>query len=694
MPVSLPSASHPGHLCYVRAAWADSWTESPLLRCRSFGDQAAPAHATAQLDYRYGVAKLPALGSRAADTSAATIARSALLGYFVKVEVTGLGTWFGILVDVTDDRTGDIAGSTASGVAHYTAYGLTLLLEKAKPIRETIVKVSSGVDKTIGIAIPVNAGSDGRRDRKRIAVGNNDATDNVFTDRTLSSSPALWTAQKFGDYLLSNFPPKDKTGTANITFNLLGGSALAYELPRMEYAGQNLWQILNRLIPRQRGLGWNATINVSDEVDLNVWSHSTSAISLPGGGTIPANTNTAVYSFTSATNIERATVTTSAIQKYDQVLAIGERRGSVFTVDSTVFDKEWSTAEVTDYNNARTGDSDFSGLTDKQKYKRNAEYRAEEKLARVFAWWRLPADWNGLSLVVTTSNKAFVAIDGSGNPDQTAAAEPSFTSELRIQPYVPLRQGIDYSGTITPATEAGDDEERDFLQPLIWFDKTLAEHLDAAADGDDTARTWSVQTRLRDDWPGLIFEVTGGQQHYIADDLYVSNDTYEDTPDEAQALDHDVWRATIYVQQPAHVIEKYPADASVVSGDVVRILEIIVPDAFLDYLVPTTTVGLNHAADGTITYATSSGGWIRDDRDRLKDIARLAYEWFGTNRQTLSLSFKGLASGFSVGTIITQLQSPSGNESINTAITSVQFDLEAGTTSLQTHYEELDFASF
>lgn len=697
MPASLPTAAHPGHLCYTKTTWAASWVERPLLRCNNLSNQAAPGHASAQFHYRYGRALLPAIGNRSADSSVSTVPRGSLLGHYVKVVVTGVGTWYGVLTDIVDDRTGDLTGNYASGTEQYTAYGLTLLLEKSLPIRQTKVKTGSGTSVTIGVAIPVNGGSDGRPTRSRIAAANQDATDNVFTNSLTTAIPDTWTAQDFGDYLLDNFPPKDSAGTAQITFNLLGGTALNYKLPMFAYHGQNLWQILQRLIPRQRGLGFHAVVNGSDEVDIKVWSHSPTAISLPSGETIPANTDTTTYNVANAVNINNVTVTTSAIQTYDQVICVGERRGSVFSVDSTVLEPDWTQGVGTDeddYNDGRTADSDWSSLSDSEKFKRNSDYRAEDHLTRVFSWWRFPVDWDGLSMSVTGAKKVFVAIDpDTGDPDEVADAMPHWAGELRIQSFVPLRQGVDYTGTITPATSEADDEEGEFLPLLAWWDKELGERMDAAADGDTDARTWSVQTRVRDDAPGLIFQVVGGQQHYLANDLYVSNGSFEDTPSEAQARNHDSWRATIYVLQPQHVEARYPADDDVTSGDVVRVLELMIPDAYLDYLVPTTTVAINHAADGTITYGTSSGGWVRDDRERLDDIARLAWQWYGTERKTLNLSFRGITAGFDIGTIVTELQAPSGNQTINTAITNVTYDLNGGTTSLQTHYNEIDFAA-
>lgn len=714
MTATLPTASMPTHLCYTRDNWADAWTETPLLRCDSLNDQAAPAHATAQLHYRYGQAILPEIGSRSADSSKASVAAGSLVGKYVKVTVTGLGSWYGIIVDLNDDRTGEIGTTIPSGVENYTAYGLTLLLEKSSPIRQSVVKTPSGT-ATIGIAIPFNAGTDGRRDGSRVATGNFDTTAECFSDSELTEAPdfpAKWKASDAIDYLLANFPPKDKSGTAQITFSLVASSALDFELPMMPYDGMNLWDIINKLIPRQRGLGFNATVNGSEEVELNVWTHTASAISLPGGGTIPANTSTATYDITAAVNIQSANITTSAIQTYDQVVVYGNRTGSVFTVaagDNIV--EDWDSADETIYNLGASSSPAYATFDDNEKHAANADSRARDKLQRVYSWWRIPANWDGKghtpSEGVDSTSVAMWSLDSDGTPQLTTVGS-YLVSGLRIENYLPMRAAADYSGSVSPDNDT--DTQSEFIPPIliVGISEVLSssesasasssrgdivrwvhgERLDAAVDSEAANRRhrWNITTRIQTDAPGLIFQTNNAPQHFFAADRFESQGPFEDIP-AGEEINTENWYATIYVTHQQRMKSVYPAAASVASGDVKRTLEIQVDDAYLDRLIPGTVVDLSYIN----VPSESDGGWLRDDRERLDDIARLAWMWYGTERQTLNLSFKAITTGFTVGTLITELTTNAGTESINTAITSVSFDLTNGVTTLQTHYNELDF---
>ena len=93
------------------------------------------------------------------------------------------------------------------------------------------------------------------------------------------------------------------------------------------------------------------------------------------------------------------------------------------------------------------------------------------------------------------------------------------------------------------------------------------------------------------------------------------------------------------------------------------------------------------------------GPWLRDmtmarfDRDKLKDIARMAFAWHGQTRRILQLSFKGITTGFGLGKLITSIGSGGLSETVNTCVTSITYDLMGGTTQLSTSFGELDFTN-
>ncbi|MEP3478017.1 MAG: hypothetical protein ABJZ55_02105 [Fuerstiella sp.] len=688
---SVPSASHPSHLCYHKANWEDQWVEAPLLRCQKVSDQAAPAHATGQFTFRYGEAILPAIGSRSADTAKTTIVRGGLLGRYVKVvlQTNPVVNWYGIITDGTDDRHGDIRGTIPSGVESYTAYGLTLLLEKSQPITRTILEAPPEDPEAhpfINIAVPFNGGADGRKDRSRLASGNH--ASGVFS----LESATLWTAAEAIDYLLTHFSPRNASDEAKVPFTFANTSALDYELPFLEYDGLTVWEIINRIIGRQRGLGFHA---LADEngVQMKIFTHTSQTITLPSTRTIPANPDTLAFDIANRVNIQSATVSTSAIQTYDQIVVRGNPIGVVFSVAPIHnLDEGWTTESEDNYNAAATSTS--GSLTDEERASKNADARAKDALHDVYSHWYLPDDWDGMGIDTDfVDTVAAVELDDSG--ELTTTVGSFWFENLRFADYIPLRAQVDYSAANPPPDS--EDPTNEYLTPFVLFEMqtgseseyrwVYGERIDAAADSGDEerAQTWSAQTRIMKDAPGIAIEVVGGQQHFIASDRFGSGGTWDDIP-EGQGVRLNNFVATVYLPLPHRVFASFPPSPT--SGDLLRTKVIDIADAYLDHLVAGSVVSVD--VDGQLVAAT--GGLVRDDRPRLKDIARLCWIWYGSNRSTIDLSLKNFDVSVPVGTLITSIVSASGSETINTVVTQFSLDLEQGSTSVKTHYEELDFA--
>lgn len=704
MPVSLPSASEPTITCYTRLAWADSWTEQPLLKALQITEQVAPAHSSAMLSYRYGRAMLPAIGSRAEDSSLTTIARGSLTGYYLKIVISGLGTWHGLIVDVSDDRSGSLGGTIPSGTEQYTAFGLTWFLDQVPILQSKCRDASSTI--TIDRCIPFNGGTDGQQRKNKVAWKNYDSANKVFTDRTRTTAPAAWKASNAIEYLLANFAPLNAAGTALIPFALHASALtfLDYEIGMIDYEAMTPWQLINRLVDRRRGLGCHATI-VSDTVTLVVWSQNAADITLPSGSTIPANPNTMTYNFDSAVNVKQVQLSTTLVAKYDQVIVRGERAGSVFTVRPTSnMEADWTTEDQLKYDAGAKDKSGYSALADADKVAANQDVRASDPLARVYSWWRLKKTWNDRSDTDPTTGGApyaFPKIDSDGEADISTPAKVQIAG-LRIESFLPLRQGVNYSASaITAQTDTTDDAETDFLAPILLMKAPAlrtstqdsgwlhCERLSQASASGSASRTfdYSVDLSVREDAPGLILKVVGKPQHYIAEDLFQSQLDGEDVgPDSFSRLD---WLATVYMLQDQWCRAQWPLKASLPSLDLIRPLSLYVPGAHLDYVVPGTVV----AVDAGELKKNAFGGYIRDDRKKLKDIARLAYSWHGQTRKIMALSFKGITSGFSLGHLITTIGTGGLTETVNTAITSITYDLQGGMTSINTSFGELDFTA-
>lgn len=709
MPVDLQIVNEISHLCYTRATWTASWTERPLLECLRLTDALAPSHGSAEFTIPYGTGLMPQIGSRPADDVPTVFPKPEYLDHYVKVILSTGVTWHGIIVEQDDMQLGVLDGNP-SGRITYTAFALTFLFERAEPLRKSVVLNSQDTPEkiTVNIGIPFNAGSDGRSDRTRVASANYDDTKKCFTDRTLTTEPKRWTAKTAFEYLLKEFPLKNANATEliQVTMTTESKACLDYELPEFAYHGMTFWEIFTKLVDRRRGLMLYAKI-VNDQLALVVDSSAKTQITLPSTSVIPANRNQTEYDFETATNVGRISIGKSALQKYDQVEVIGEQVGVVFTVSPELtstgqMDFDWETSLETEYESGATGETGYSSLTTEQKAAANADFRAADKFAPVYSWWRLRWLWNGKGknkISGGTNKPAVITVKDNGDLDITTVA-PFYLDGLRFADFVPMRPGIDYRTDVTTETDDGDEHQKDYLAPMVFVQLNPvnthsssadegwvhAERINAALKTGATEREyeWAIQLKARRDAPGLILEVVGAPQHYTAVDTFSGDSGVDDVP-ENQGVNLRNWLATVYMPLQQHVRGVYPKPDDVESGDVKRVLQIQLPGCHLDYLIEGSVVAVKGGA-----LQTTEGGHLRDDRKRADDLAKLAYQWYGETRQTLNMSFRGIAEGFSVGQLIKSVKQDGITQDINTVVSAVTLDLKGVSSSIATNFAELD----
>jgi hypothetical protein len=157
--------------------------------------------------------------------------------------------------------------------------------------------------------------------------------------------------------------------------------------------------------------------------------------------------------------------------------------------------------------------------------------------------------------------------------------------------------------------------------------------------------------------------------------------------------DNEVY-VTVAAEFPHYAESRWPSDEHMRTNleaddpDLAHRLVLYVKDDYrLDYLVPDTIVDI----EGVAVRATE-GGFVRDDRTRMEQVARMAYEWYSIDRAAFSFSFRQLLAPFAVTSMITTVGSGDTEEVVRTVVTAIDYDLTAGTTSLETSFAEIDFA--
>jgi sirohydrochlorin ferrochelatase len=111
-------------------------------------------------------------------------------------------------------------------------------------------------------------------------------------------------------------------------------------------------------------------------------------------------------------------------------------------------------------------------------------------------------------------------------------------------------------------------------------------------------------------------------------------------------------------------------------------------------------VGVNDAG----ALEETDGGFVRDDRELLKDVARSAYEWYGQTRRAMTVVIHDLVArvkraepdpptgalytDLRIGVLITRLGAEPTD--VNSVVTKLAFDLRQGTITVTTQYAEFD----
>ena len=152
-------------------------------------------------------------------------------------------------------------------------------------------------------------------------------------------------------------------------------------------------------------------------------------------------------------------------------------------------------------------------------------------------------------------------------------------------------------------------------------------------------------------------------------------------------MNYGYLRCTVCIEADAYCSAKWPADNQRPEETPLEVLIIDLGDRYrLDFLAENTIVGLK---SGEIQKADQAA-ILRDDRNKCGDVARMAYEWYQTNRQTLDVSFRQIRSLFELGMLITTIGAGATTETVNTLISSITYDLKEGTMAIVTADEDLD----
>ncbi|HEY1065288.1 MAG TPA: hypothetical protein VGE52_04235, partial [Pirellulales bacterium] len=663
--------------------------------------------------------------------------------------------WYGVVRHDARKHDGDLERQDlpntriASGHQTFTVFGLESLLAQtvirsavcldptsapdAAPAERKIVRVGRGLTFNVGARRTMSCEPNQVRGNRSTNTGPHGRY--VFGAQIKpGENDELWKIDEIVDHLLEYHATRTGEGVADepmppfyVDYAWGQASALQVEAGEVATHGRTVWDVLCELIHRTRLLSFRCDVEPGaegepDQILLRVFSLSDQELILPDGSILPANAP-GPLDFGRAVDVQEAVTAYDATATYDRVIVTGARRVSVFTcagrqegeTQATVpLVKGWTPAEEEAYEVGATEAEDYDDLSEEEQAERDSLLREEDRLRAVYSRFLLSPEFRG---VIGAGDDAKgvcppPTINAEVDPPTVAATvkecEPAWRPGLRLLRQLPLLERHDYSESrIADGVE--DMGPAEPLRPIVWLrikapvaasgegeDATPATparyaHVErlSAASADGVGIAWEAAVRTLDDDLGLAVDVRGASQWQLA-----GGDFSSAIPGETPQADWKDLVATVAVEWDSPLRVGYPAAPGLGGRDRLRVLEIEIPDARLDYVVPGTWVEVR---DGRPL--TSEGGFLQRPKGtpdwlRALRVARLAYEWYRYPRRSFSFRFRQVSGLFRVGAMIGSIQVGADELAVRTVVTSCRWDLAGGATSLSTSFAELEGRSF
>lgn len=668
----------------AKKKWSDLWLEQEHLECLRCTDCAGPEMPSATFRYRAGHIL------REGDDKFRDYPLKDLRGYFIKVEVD-IGQawellWVGRIEADTVDYLGLDQGPTADQVL--LAYGLQHELDR-RPINTAWVKpAAEQVAVEINVALTFNDDyvygfrTVGNRSAVRVpktggseetggeGSGSGDAGDVTLAyafsgDRQIDGKRFVWTVRDILEHIL-RFHQIHSDDRAVFS---LGGAADALNTivyPEIRAEGETIFSLLNRLLDRRRGLGWCVRYDWNNTTQreapvIHVFTHSDVAITF-NDGVLPANPDTIeIETDRSKHLVEVEQLSKDTLSFYGKVVVEGERVLVAFSasVQDGTIRRGWSLADQVLYK-AAAGSA--AAAED------NDLYRSQDRFADVFQKFLLPENWD------------FKAGDGEGGDkstinlkvDPTTGAIDPTAEEPAIANIRTWGQSLSRSLPLPKSTPSATNEP-EFLSPFVLVRKVLhggyfwqlAEY--GSAGG----------VRLLDREFG--FALNSQMNHMMAKTDWTGANATELEP----LYDWTRMIATVAMRTD----ERLRVEVTIPGGDPDRVLYVRVPDAELWWIVKGTVTGVDSAG---ALQKKSESEILRNDADRLKQIAACCKTWYGREHQAATVRFTEILTDSRVGDFVLGIGQVGDRREVNAIISRVEWDLEEFRTTIFASYSELD----
>jgi hypothetical protein len=579
---------------------------------------------------------------------------------------TGRIWWTGI---IDHESLAPAGGTTGTGDQQFGAWELSHLLERAE-IDWAQAENSAGNIVEIDWVPTIN-----KRDTVKVQRGNRSSQQNSDRIFSFSDYGALWSNLDVVQMLLELYVSEDGPPF------VLGGQyeALGAFHDTIDLEGMTVWQALNRLIDRRRGFGFVPLVG-AQKVTLYVFT-TVDADFRVGGVMVPANPLVTSFNLDHRIEIKSCSVVRSNSVRADQITVIGKRILSCFTAaqaDGTLED-DWSDDAYVGYVNGASRKSGYYDLTDAEKEEVNDTVRGSDQFAAVFARQRIPRNWDGLAgngeggtrypALPVCSDLGIVSV---------AAGAPFTPMDKKIESWLPLQHEHDYSVGV-PASQRDPKLMRPFAMVKdeefgAWH---MVENPGPALKEDGACASVVLYPS------GLALGINASPNHVYGLGEF-DPETAQPTGTEPKLrLSKTLATVAMYTDSALRVNLNRAGVGGILKRKLIR-----VPDAEYWYMAPGTVVGLG--ADGDVKRVTN-GMVLRDDSDRLWEVATQAYAWFGQERRAVMCDMRSLQVIGTLGTFLQSIVTAATELRSNTILSSMTWDFRSRETKFETAWVEFDW---
>lgn len=632
---------------WVKQRWADDWQFVPYLFPNESVEHCWPEISSASFIWEYG--EFLNLWDDPGDILIPLNLQDWFISIWVSTPYGDFLGWIGVVTGEGLKVEGlDSATGIDRGVQVIRANGLEDIL------RKRIVQGSYVQDPESGEVayLPRGRAFNKRYGKGLSLLGNRSAdVESEFGVYTFGDDGEVWNNRHVVEYLLAMF------GGTEVPFYLAGQVEILEQIEReWEFDGKDMFSALGELIDRKRGMIAHLVTAGAGPVFIEVLSISETAIS--GEGVyLPPNPLPMDLEAGEDPNIDMS-LNIEALNAYDEIIVrSAEAIKAVFTAgfDDGTLEEGWPAEDEADYVVAE----------DKA---RTADY-----LSRVFAFFRVPKnfDWAGVSPYV--DELGYVDPEGQGaywNTDVSFERYLLWLEEAGMNETEP--EFVEPFGVILVPETTGEGEDEEDTSYYCFLDKL------------ETLDKPGLQMRMADQEFGII--VRGRAAHLVALNHWPEGTIGSVSPE----YDYETLLFTVCVKTDEILKVTLPVLDGGWASPLGKQIIMTVPGIECWIIAPNTVVDVE---EGELVIYDGEP-ILRDDSDKLRAIAYLAWVWFGQQRATLDVRVKNNLNWFGVGSLVLTAVNGLSWERVGTVITAIRRNYVDHEQYVTTGWAELDPQEF